>query len=74
MRHMIESYHGLLVPKLHLAASPAAADFNEIREWCDQHCRERYYMLPPWKDVKGAEFEDDEDAESFRVWAALRWA
>ena len=38
------------------AAAPEAADFNEIREWCDQHCRDRYYMLPPWKDVKGAEW------------------
>ena len=62
-----------VIPKLHPGIAPAAADYDEIRVWCDENCREAYYTYPSWTNKKGAEFEDDEDAREFVVWSSLRW-
>lgn len=78
MRTLIRPYPEKLpdwwVPKLHPGLAPSSADEREIREWCEANCREPFYTYPSWTRKKGAEFEDDWDAESFAVWAALRWA
>lgn len=78
MKEMIQPYPEKLpdwwVPKLHEGMAPPNADNNEIREWLEAHCREPFYTYPSWTGKKGAQFEEEWEAKSFMVWAALRWA
>lgn len=63
------------VPKLHEGLAPRSANYEEMRQWCEENCTEPFYMYPSWmRNMKGAQFEDNEDARNFNVWAMLRWA
>lgn len=61
------------VPKLYEGMAPPSSDDSEIRQWCEENCREPYYTYPSWTEKRGAQFEDDEDARSFICWSRLRW-
>lgn len=77
MRTMIQvhkdKFPEFWVPKLHEGLAPTSATEEEIREWCEENCRELFYTYPSWTKKKGAQFEDDEDARDFIVWSRLRW-
>jgi hypothetical protein len=77
MRYMIQPEPDKLpnwrVPRLHEGLAPEASDLGEILEWCEENCCAPFYTYPEWTGRKGAQFEDDEDANSFLVWSRLRW-
>lgn len=67
----------LTVPKLHKVVY-GKRDMNgplvyehegtaKIREWCQQHCKEPFYMSPGWMEEVFIQFEDDEDAMLFAL-------
>ena len=68
----------LSYPKLHKIVycsrnkySPLTTEYQEIsaniRRWCEQHCKEPYYVSPGWTDEIFVEFEDDEEAMMFAL-------
>ena len=56
------------VPVLHRVYY-ASEDENEVRDWLNENCQDRYYTSPGWSGYY-IEFEDDIDAEMFN----LRWS
>ena len=62
----------VLIPKLHDVIIRTnevftQKEYYEIRDWCEENCKEQYYIFPSWTQKIGAQFEDDEDAILFTL-------
>lgn len=61
------------VPKLHDITVSKSAPYGEMNQWCEENCKSKFYFYPSWSPKHGAQFEDSDDADNFRIWASLTW-
>lgn len=71
----VRKLHGGAIRKFY--PKPAAAadkvDVEEVEAWCKENCIGRYYTTPSWMGL-GAQFEEEGDWNSFKVWFSLRYS